>query len=60
MPAVPSSAAIFSVVRLVHFTPLTGSPAVSCSIRRPIASITSGTLFLPTAAPRPGGAPAPG
>jgi hypothetical protein len=45
MPAEHSSSATVSVVRLVHLMPVTGSPAVSRSMRRPIASITSRALF---------------
>src|SRR5664280_3217263 len=45
--------AIFSVVLRVHFSPVMGSPAVSCSRRISMASIISGVFFPPACARRP-------
>ena len=52
IPSAPSSAAILAVVRRVHFSPLSGSPAVSCFIRASRRARTSGVFFrrLPPAA----------
>src|SRR2546425_1199915 len=47
------SFAIFSVVLRVHFSPVMGSPAVSCSRRISMASIISGVFFPPAGARRP-------
>jgi len=47
------SSAIFSVVLRVHFNPVMGSPAVSCSRIISMASIISGVFFPPAGARRP-------
>jgi hypothetical protein len=39
------TSAIFAVVLRVHFNPVMGSPAVSCSRRISMASIISGVFF---------------
>src|SRR5580692_11408608 len=58
-----SCRAICSVVLLVHFSPLIGSPAVSLSISLWMASITAGVFFPPACArhlrPAPGPRPHP-
>jgi len=45
IPAMRSSAAIFSVVLLVHFNPLIGSPAVSFFRRSEMRERISGVFF---------------
>ena len=45
IPRELSSLAIFPVVRLVHFRPVIGSPAVSCFINSSIRASTSGVFF---------------
>src|SRR6266581_4026642 len=47
------TSAIFSVVLRVHFSPVMGSPAVSCSRRTSMASIISGVFFPAACARRP-------
>jgi hypothetical protein len=41
------------VLPRVHFSPVMGSPAVSCSRRISMASIISGVFFPPASARRP-------
>jgi len=52
MPILRSSSAIFSVVRLLHFKPVIGSPAASCSSNFSMAEIISGVFFY-IRSPRP-------
>lgn len=50
MPKAVSCSAILRVVRLLHFTPEIGSPAVSCRISSSIWEMTSGVFFRRRAA----------
>src|SRR5258707_2054798 len=56
MPANWSCWATFSVVLWVHFKPVIGSPAVSCSKSHSMVWITSGVFFPPACDRRPSGA----